>query len=233
MATKKPTAKTATAPATAPATVTLAQLVAATLQGATMPVDRETAAPWLAAGFAETNPTDTSPTPETRATAAGIAHMQGTSTMDTQPAVAPRATASKFEIDTDVAAPDVNRSRAGAAKYPFDQLEVGHSFHIPATDEEPNPTKAYASTVTSATNRYSVVDPAGGTKMVDVKEYQRDADGKRMKNADGSFIVLSVSQEERPLMVQKRKFVIRPVGADDKRGPGARVFRVEPDSEPY
>ena len=65
---------------------------------------------------------------------------------------------SDFVIE-DVALPAAKRGgngRAGNTKYPFDALEIGQSFFIPATVERPNPVKALASTVTSANARYAV-----------------------------------------------------------------------------
>jgi hypothetical protein len=82
-----------------------------------------------------------------------------------------------FEIDTDVSIPSIQR-RSGDTIYPFAQLEIGQSFHIPATESDPEPWKTKGSAVSSATKR-----------------------------------------------MQPKQFAIRHVGADDKRGEGARVWR--------
>lgn len=92
---------------------------------------------------------------------------------------------SEFLIE-DVALPAAKRGgngKVGNTKYPFDALEVGQSFFIPATAERPNPVKALASTVTSANARYAVEvkDEAGVVQTrtnrkgreVPVVEYQR------------------------------------------------------------
>ncbi len=91
-----------------------------------------------------------------------------------------------FELETGVALPTVRRGGRGANIYPFDAMDVGHSFHVPVSEDKPNPAKSLASTVSSATARY--------------------------KDESGEVT---------------RKFVVRSVGAEDPKGPGARVFRVE------
>lgn len=45
-----------------------------------------------------------------------------------------------------------------AAKYPFDNLEVGQSFFVPATEEHPDPAKSLASALTNAMKKYDVPD---------------------------------------------------------------------------
>ena len=50
------------------------------------------------------------------------------------------------------------------SKYPFDQLEVGQSFFIAATEEIPNPMRSYASSVTGANKRYAEEVP-GETRV--------------------------------------------------------------------
>lgn len=106
----------------------------------------------------------------------------------------------KFEIDSGIPMPKSNR-RVRQAIYPFDALEVGQSFHVPATDERPNPAKSLASTVSSANRRYAVEIP--GETRVDRK---------------GNTV---------PATRQERKFRVTAAAADDPRGAGARVFRVE------
>jgi hypothetical protein len=63
--------------------------------------------------------------------------------------------ASSFAIDDAIPVPAAsNRGGRGGNVYPFDTLNVGQSFHVPATDKKPNPAKSLASTVSSATKRY-------------------------------------------------------------------------------
>ena len=135
-----------------------------------------------------------------RATDAGKAEIEGESEQ------APAAPVqSSFELDTDVPLPPVRRSGTGAEKYPFDQMEVGNSFHVAATEDNPEPNKRLASTVSSATARYRVEE--------------KDDEGK-------TVMTTNKKGEEVPAMVDVRKFVVRAVGDDDPKGTGARVFRI-------
>jgi hypothetical protein len=105
----------------------------------------------------------------------------------------------RFEID-DYTPPEGKRGRraGGEAKYPFDKLAVGQSFHVPATEANKNPAKGLASTVSSANRRYA--EKIDGTH----------------KNRKG---------EDVPNYKLTRKFSVSPAAADDPRGPGARVVR--------
>lgn len=112
------------------------------------------------------------------------------------------AKAGNFELESGIAPPKVRRSGRGGTAYPFDQMEVGHSFHVPATEKRPEPAKALASTVSGATARYRIPAEDGATKL----------------NRSGDTV---------PVMVDTRKFIIRAVGDEDPKGEGARVFRVQ------
>lgn len=133
-----------------------------------------------------------------RATNAGIETIMGSN--HEQEAATEAENETNFEIDSGVPMPTVTR-RTRAAIYPFDALEVGQSFHVPATDERPNPAKSLASTVSSANRRYAVEIP--GETRVDRK---------------GNTV---------PATRQERKFRVTAAAEDDPRGAGARVFRVE------
>jgi len=67
---------------------------------------------------------------------------------------APTATAptSAFAIDDGITMPP-SRGGRNRGVYPFDQLTVGQSFHVPASEAKPNPAKSLASTVSSANKR--------------------------------------------------------------------------------
>lgn len=91
--------------------------------------------------------------------------------MSNKPAEETAATAAppmQFEIET-VPLPAAKRGGPGVGntKYPFDKLEVGQSFFVPATAEKPEPWKSLASTVTSATARFDelVTNEDGSPKM--------------------------------------------------------------------
>ena len=117
------------------------------------------------------------------------------------------------------------------SKYPFDELEIGDSFHLKASLEDANPLTAVQSSLAAAREKYSVpaVDGSGAAIMetVKVRTYKKDADGKLSKDADGHRIL----EEAKDVTQQKRNptraFVAAAVGADDPEGVGARVWRVE------
>lgn len=67
------------------------------------------------------------------------------------------ATATSFVIVAGVPIPAAKRF-GKASVYPFDSLNVGQAFFVPATKERENPAKSMASTVNSATARYAVED---------------------------------------------------------------------------
>lgn len=143
------------------------------------------------------------------------------------PAASAPAATGGFEIET-VPMPTRTRNSGGgrgrAPLYPFDQLEIGQSFHVPKTDENPDPTAKLASSVSGARVRHS--EETGETETVKVKVYQKDAEGNFVKGEDGKRIVEREEEQTRPVRRRLREFTVFTVGEDDPRGPGARVFRV-------
>jgi hypothetical protein len=135
-------------------------------------------------------------------------------------------TASSFAIDNDIPPPSGSKRRVGGEKYPFDALQPGQSFFVPATDDNPNPAKSLASTVSSATARYAVEVP-GETETVTRHVYKTDEGGKRVKGEDGSYIKTGqVETATVPKMQNTRVFMVRPVDETAQgRGKGARVWR--------
>lgn len=128
--------------------------------------------------------------------------------------------------------PPVEKKARGArsgSMYPFDALNVGQSFHVPATAKMPDPVKSVSSAVVVANRRFSVgaVDANGNPVMETVKEktYQKGADGKRAKDAEGKLILESVCTVEKQKLKQTRNFVVQAALADDPAGAGARVIR--------
>jgi hypothetical protein len=93
-------------------------------------------------------------------------------------------------------------------KYPFEQLEVGYSFHVPVTEQDQEPWKKIASIVCAANKRYSEV-----------------LEGEFEIKKDGS---IKVSKDGIPVAARKqlRKFVCKRVDSSDPEGAGVRVFRV-------
>lgn len=107
------------------------------------------------AGFAEQNPEITEGDKiATRLTEAGQAEAAKANGGNAGGAPASTASASKFEIEDGIALPSARGGKGGSV-YPFDSLNVGQSFHVPATTDRPNPAKSLASTVSSATKRYA------------------------------------------------------------------------------
>ncbi len=132
---------------------------------------------------------------------------------------------SNFAIDSDVERGPRTRNSSRAAKYPFDLLGVGQSFHVPVSEDMPKPGITLAGAVTNANNKWSHPDPSGATETKTVGVFQTDENGKRVRNADGGFVKIGEEQRTVPVRIAERRFAISTVGAEDKRGPGARVFR--------
>ncbi|UUV44573.1 hypothetical protein RCMOTHERGOOSE_63 [Rhodobacter phage RcMotherGoose] len=186
--------------------------------------------PLANAGLVEINAemTDATGNVAVRATAAGVAKMAEGSTAPTV-----TTAASAFEIgdvpdDILSAASEKRRAgRSGGEKYPFDALEVGKGFFVPATEKMPEPAKSLASTVSSATARYAVEEKdANGVvvmETVKVKTYATGEDGKRVKDAEGHFVVESEADETRAKMANTRVFKLVP--SKPGAAPGAWVVR--------
>lgn len=75
---------------------------------------------------------------------------------------------------------------AARRRYPFAEMDVNHSFFVPATDDRPDPAKSMQSTVSSAIRKFSVPDPSGETRV----------------NRNGETV---------PVMNPTRSFICRPV----------------------
>jgi hypothetical protein len=157
-----------------------------------------------------------------RATAAGVAKVAEGSTAS----VASTASTG-FEIgdvpdDILSAASEKRRAgRSGGEKYPFDALEVGKGFFVPATEKMPEPAKSLASTVSSATARYA--EETEEDETVTVKTYATGEDGKRVKDAEGHFVVESEAEVTRKKMRNTRVFKLVP--SKPGAAPGAWVVR--------
>lgn len=90
--------------------------------------------------------------------------------------------------------------------YPFSQMQIGDSFLVPVTTATPKPWETFASTVSSATRRFSA-----------------KSETETRKNRKGTLV---------PVLKPTRKFTLRRVTAGDKYengfvepASGARVFR--------
>jgi hypothetical protein len=241
---KRPAKVVETAPVAAPTgvpdLVKLAALVAATKSGGFLyiPPNDPDLLLLTALRLAATNEElkDEGGNVAVRATPEGIRYMD---LNEPQPDVAPTAAVThaiiapnlpkvtpvfNFAIDTDVTIPTIKRGGAGRQPtFPFENLEVGQSFHVPVSEERPEPAKTLASTVSSANARYA--KETGEFETVTVKTYAEDASGKRIKQ-EGHYVLTGEKQISRAKTTQERKFVLRSVDASDKRGAGARIFRL-------
>lgn len=204
----------------------LASIVAATAGGNvffTSEADRATLNP----AFIEVNTTmvDAQGKMATRASAAGIASLAPAASA---PATNGDAATTKVKpiisAIVNVAVPRPAKAKRGGhikPVYPFDAMEVNHSFFVEATDDNQNPAKALASTVSSATRRYMVEDlDTNGNKQyvtVDVE--------KEVTQPDGSKVTQTV-QETRVKMKKTRVFEVHPMadgapwGFTGKKGAG-------------
>lgn len=138
-----------------------------------------------------------------------------------------------IEIDDDVPMPTGARRSPRETLYPFEALAVGQSFHVAKTAENPDPATRLSSSVSGAHVRFSPVINGDDGKPV-MEEYQspvykRTEDGKGyVKGDDGKRVIERMDTKTREKRGEpERQFRIVSVGADDKRGEGARVFRVK------
>lgn len=129
-----------------------------------------------------------------------------------------------YEIESDVAMPTGGTRRGRESSYPFDKLEIGQSFHVAKTTENPDPASRLASSVSGARVKYSV--ETGESETVTVKSYKKDEKGSYVKDAEGKRIVEGTSEVTRPKLATTRDFACKSVDASDPKGEGARVWRV-------
>jgi hypothetical protein len=113
-----------------------------------------------------------------------------------------------FEIESGIAMPVTKRGGKRESAYPFNKLEVGQSFFIPASEKHPEPAKSLASTVSGAAKRYDVPD-------LDENGVQKT---KNITNPKTQAV-----RENVPAMKHTRTFKL--VAAEKDGVKGARVFR--------
>lgn len=132
---------------------------------------------------------------------------------------------SNFEIEDNVPIPQNSVRRGRTGGYPFEQLQVNQSFHVPAkADEEPSAVAArLQSSVSGARARFA--EETGEQETYTVKTYKRNPDGSFVKDENGKRVVESETEGTRPKMRATRDFTVKAVDASDPKGPGARVWR--------
>lgn len=170
----------------------------------------------LDAGLVECNNeiTDAQGNPAVRATPEGITTMN--TPADTAAAEAP---ASAFAIDTGIPVPTIRRAGSATSKYPFDDLPIGGSFFVPATEDMPNPGKSLASTVSSASKRYATKN---GTRTINRKANAEQAAALGVEV--GTLVPVEVDAYD-----YERKFIVRSV--EENGAAGARVWRIDPTED--
>lgn len=151
----------------------------------------------------EVNPAQVDPTDPTKIAARATEHGKAlVGTGNHTPSLA------TFEIMSGVELPPRKRGGGGAGAptiYPFDKLEVGQGFFVPATDKRPDPAKSLQSSVSAANDRYAT--ETGETKQVSRAKRDPADKKKALKGADGKNIMETVTL---PVKHYNRKFVIAP-----------------------
>lgn len=114
----------------------------------------------LDAGLVEANAaiTNEAGATATRTTDAGNAYINdlyANGGQAEQEAAKPATASTGFTIAANVEIPTTTRTRTAKSQYPFDDLAVGQSFFVPASEDKPNPVKTMASSVTGANERHS------------------------------------------------------------------------------
>lgn len=134
--------------------------------------------------------------------------------------------ATKFAIRNDIPMPETASQRRGRqSSYPFDMLDLNGSFHVPlaAGENADKLASRMQSSVSGARARFAT--ETGESRAVTVNDYQKDAEGKFVKDADGKRIVTGTREIQRPVKTNTRDFKLAVVGADDPDGVGVRIWR--------
>ena len=121
-------------------------------------------------------------------------------------APAPAAVSTTYDLQSNIPMVPSKRGGKKSEEYPFSKMEIGQSFVVPSTSEYPEPWNTFASTVSSATRRFSTV---------------------------GTETKLNRKGESVPVLIPTRKFTLRHVVEGQKYDngfvepvTGARVFRI-------
>lgn len=69
-------------------------------------------------------------------------------------------------VAANVPVPKRAARRKPSARHPFADMETGHSFFVPCTEDRPDPVKSMQSTVASAVRKHSIPDASGATRTV-------------------------------------------------------------------
>jgi hypothetical protein len=69
-------------------------------------------------------------------------------------------------VAANVPVPKRAAKRKASARHPFADMELGHSFFVPCTEDRPDPAKFMKSTVASVVRKHSIPDASGATRTV-------------------------------------------------------------------
>lgn len=189
----------------------LAKIAAATANDMVFYISQADAQPLMEAGLIEVNTSMLNDIGEaaSRVTEKGAAMVNGSA-----PDAAAPAPTSAFGLITNAEVPKVTRSGGGGgqkAKYPFEHMEIGHSFYVSNADVKGGDAmKTLSATVANWNEKFK--EPTGETKTV-----TRVVRGKDRK----AVIVDGVKQMETVTIPKKRslrKFVCRNVQAGKAYG---------------
>lgn len=109
--------------------------------------------------------------------------------------------------------------------YPFEQMEVGQSFHVCCTAEVPEPWKKMASSVSQANARFEVeVVPKLIISKV-VKSFVKNQDGSFTRDGNGKKVFQEVTIQV-PKTVPGKLFKAAKRDSTDPCGSGCRVWRI-------
>ncbi len=181
--------------------------------------------PLIEVNLAMTDPTDVTKV-RCRITSAGASFL--TNHVNPLNEVKETPVVSNFGIIDGAVLPVSKRGGGGGGapiKYPFDQIQVGQSFFVPATAKLPNPLKTLGSTISSANIRYA--DKIGEKEVTRAKRGEKN---KLVLDANGQKIMETKTVPEYKF---NRKFSIRGVEAGKSYGnwtaeaSGALIQRVE------
>jgi hypothetical protein len=138
---------------------------------------------------------------------------------------------SDFAISSDIALPVIKRGGGGnrgprKEKYPFTQLEVGQSFHVPSGENVDKTARSISTQVSNANKASKIPATPAATETVTKRRAKRDVAGNTIKDDSGKKIQ-EVYKDTQPVLIQTKHFVSRKVDATDPQGVGIRVFRIE------
>ena len=129
-----------------------------------------------------------------------------------------------FEVEDGIPMPTKRAPRSGSSVYPIETMEVNQSFHIPVTPDNPDPATRIASSLSNA--RIKFAQKTGEFEAVTRNVYQKDENGKFVV-VDGKRVVLGTENVQREKTINTRDWSVATVGAEDPKGPGARVWRTK------